>query len=59
MFFGSPYFTILSIGKIVFSLFVLALLIIIPMLIYNLNSKLDRVNQQLEHIGNLLRKNQA
>jgi len=59
MFFGAPYFTILSIGKFLFSLFVLALLIIIPIAIYNLSCKLDRVNQQLENIGKLLRSSQV
>lgn len=59
MFFGPPYFTLLTIGKLVFSLFILAILVIIPIAIYNLSSKLDRVNQQLENIGKLLRSDQV
>ena len=59
MFCGSPYFTLLNIGRVLFSVFLLALLVIIPIAIYNLGSKLDRINKQLENIGNLLRSNQA
>jgi hypothetical protein len=59
MFYGPPYFTLINMGKMIFSLFVLALLIIIPVVIYNLGSKLDRISQQLENIGNLLRSDQV
>lgn len=59
MFFGSPYFTLFNISRIIFSLFILGLLVIIPIAIYNLGTKLDRINQQLANIGNLLRDNQA
>lgn len=59
MFFGPPYFTLFNIGRLFFSLFVLALLVIIPIAIYNLGSKLDSINQQLESIGNLLRSQQT
>jgi hypothetical protein len=59
MFFGSPYFTLFNISRIVFSLFVLGLLVIIPIAIYNLGTKLDRINQHLENIGNLLRGQQS
>jgi hypothetical protein len=58
MFYDPPYFTLINMGKMIFSLFVLALLIIIPVVIYNLGSKLDRISQQLENIGNLLRSDQ-
>jgi len=59
MFFGSPYFTLFNISRIVFSLFILGLLVIIPIAIYNLGSKLDRISRQLESIGNLLKEKQV
>jgi len=55
MFYGQPWFSLISIGKILFSLVFLALLVIIPLTIYNLGSKLDKISQKLDQIGELLR----
>ena len=59
MFYGQPFFTLISIGNIMFSLFLLVLLVIIPIAIYNLGSKLDRINRQLENISSILKSNQS
>lgn len=59
MFYGQPFFTLINIGNMMFSLFILVLLVIIPIAIYNLGSKLDRINKQLENLSNILKSNQA
>ena len=59
MFYGQPYFTLINIGNMMFSLFLLVLLVIIPIAIYNLGSKLDRINRQLENIVNILKSNRS
>jgi hypothetical protein len=59
MFYGQPFFTLINIGNIMFSLFLLVLLVIIPIAIYNLGSKLDRISRQLENLSNILKNNQA
>lgn len=58
MFYGQPWFTFINIGRMIFSLVLLALVIIIPIVIYNLGSKLDKINQKLDYIGELLRTQQ-
>ncbi len=58
MFYGQPWFTFFNIGKMIFSLVFLALLIVIPITIYNLGSKLDKISQKLDHIGELMRAQQ-
>lgn len=59
MFYGQPYFTLINIGNMMFSLFLLVLLVIIPIAIYNLGSKLDRISRQLENISDILKRDQA
>jgi len=56
---GHPILPSLMSAGSFFSLFILGLLVIIPIAIYNLGSKLDRINRQLEDIGNLLRAQQG
>jgi hypothetical protein len=58
MFYDTPYFTLINIARMMFSLFLLVLLVIIPVAIYNLGSKLERINRQLENIGNILKQDQ-
>ncbi len=59
MFYGQPCFTLINIGNMMFSLFLLVLLVIIPIAIYNLGSKLDRISHQLENISDILKRDQA
>ena len=59
MLYGQPFFTLINIGNIMFSLFILVLLVIIPIAIYNLGSKLDRISRQLENLSNVLKSNQS
>ncbi|KPL00754.1 MAG: hypothetical protein AMJ90_07770 [candidate division Zixibacteria bacterium SM23_73_2] len=58
MFYGNPWISLVSIGKMLFSLILLALLVVIPITIYNLGSKLDRISQKLDRIGELLKAEQ-
>lgn len=59
MFYDAPYFTLINIARMMFSLFLLVLLVIIPVAIYNLGSKLERISRQLENIGNILKQDQT
>ena len=59
MFYGHPFFSLINIGNMMFSLFLLVLLVIIPIAIYNLGSKLDRISRQLENLSDILKSTQA